>query len=348
VSDYFERVERQLVGKVNEGAARRTMFGIPLGYVGSVAAVLVVIGVFVAFTAGRGTNKPSSSLAGRGALTVQFRVATLDGRAVTGAMIDRTARIMASRITGFHDAYVRQAGDGVAVVVPRAAGVSRARIIALAAPGRFAMYDWEANVLTPDGRTVASQLRRQAPLALEISQGSSGAAPGEAGAGSLPLFDAVRIAGAHRAMVLQASDLSPNERLTRDDTRARFYVLRNNVALTGADIVDPRQATDAGGNPDVTFGFTRAGRTAFRHVTAALSRRGSLVSGLGQTLDQHFAVALDDKLITVPSIDFKTYPDGIPADHGADITGGFTVRAARDFATILRYGPLPVRLVPAG
>ena len=54
------------------------------------------------------------------------------------------------------------------------------------------------------------------------------------------------------------------------------------------------------GEPDVTFGFSGKGKNAFQNVTAKIAHRGDLVSGLGQTLNQHFAVALDNKLITVP------------------------------------------------
>jgi hypothetical protein len=55
-------------------------------------------------------------------------------------------------------------------------------------------------------------------------------------------------------------------------------------------------------------------------------------------------VALDTKLITVPQIDFKTYPEGIPGDNGADITAGFTIQSARDLAPQLRLGALPIQL----
>src|SRR5205085_9054474 len=65
--------------------------------------------------------------------------------------------------------------------------------------------------------------------------------------------------------------------------------------------------------------------------------------GLGQQLNQHFAVALDNKLIEVPQIDFKQYPDGIQGG-GADITGGFTIQSAQDLATQLRLGALPINL----
>ena len=44
-------------------------------------------------------------------------------------------------------------------------------------------YDWEANALTPAGKPVASQLALRNPDALTISQGTSGAPPGEPGYG---------------------------------------------------------------------------------------------------------------------------------------------------------------------
>ena len=79
-------------------------------------------------------------------------------------------------------------------------------------------------------------------------------------------------------------------------------------------------------------------------MTAQIAHRGDLVSGLGQTYDQHFAVALDTQLITVPSIDFKIYPNGIQGSSGGDITGGFTTSSAHDLATELRSAALPIDL----
>jgi SecD/SecF fusion protein len=145
-------------------------------------------------------------------------------------------------------------------------------------------------------------------------------------------------------VVLQAADPNAKHQTNPNDPNAQFYVLKDNVALFGNEITNPQQSTDQGGNPDVTFGFTSKGGHAFQQVTSAIAHRGDLVSGLGQTLNQHFAVALDNKLVTVPQIEFKTYPDGIPGDNGADITGGFTIQSAQDLATQLRLGALPINL----
>ncbi len=128
---------------------------------------------------------------------------------------------------------------------------------------------------------------------------------------------------------------------------AQFFVLRDDAALTGGDVVGPRVSADASGQPAVSFRFTRAGERAFQAATRNVARRGTEVSRLGESLDQHFAIVLDSRLLTVPSIDFSQYPDGIRTDR-ADIAGGFSRQSAADLATQLRFGALPLalRVVP--
>jgi SecD/SecF fusion protein len=145
-------------------------------------------------------------------------------------------------------------------------------------------------------------------------------------------------------VVLQAQDAIAANPTPFSSPAAQFYVLKDNVALPGAGITDPSQSTDQAGTPDVRFAFDPTAANKFQNATAAIARRGVLVSTPGQALNQHFAVALDNRLITVPSIDFKTYPDGITGRGGADITAGFTIRSARTLATLLRYGSLSIGL----
>ena len=146
-------------------------------------------------------------------------------------------------------------------------------------------------------------------------------------------------------VVLQAIPASFADPVPVGDPNAQFYVLKDHVALASSDITNPQQSTDRGtGSPNITFGFTSRGKTEFQNLTAQITRRGSLVSGLGQSLNQHFAVAVDDQLITVPFIDFKLYPDGINGNIGADISGSFTSTSARDLANELRFGALPLNL----
>jgi SecD/SecF fusion protein len=149
-------------------------------------------------------------------------------------------------------------------------------------------------------------------------------------------------------VVLQAANPSASARIKPNSPNAEFFVLKDNVALTGDDITNPQPSTDQSGSPDVSFGFNGKGQSAFQRVTGQIAHRGANVSLGGSSLDQHFAVALDNQLVTVPQIDYRQYPDGIIGGGGADVTGGFTPQTARDLATELRYGALPlsVRVVP--
>ncbi len=329
---------------------------------------------------------------------------------VTQDALNRAVDIMRERVDqlGVSEPEIQTTGSNLITVgLPDVQNTARAES-EVGTTAELYFYDWEANALTPNGKTVASQLQSQDPTAVQISQGTQFAAPGEPNAGSLPLYEAVQLAskqpksisphnsqigptyyifgapgsaacaarskqtgqinnaGQHclleqplsepysvpfsqvqqalaqglppgvklsdgqiytvqrGTVVLQAANPSASQQIKFDSPAAQFFVLKDNVALRGSDITNPQESTDTGGNPDVEFGFNSKGGNAFQNVTAQIAQRGQQVSTLGQTYDQHFAVALDNQLVTVPSIDFKTYPDGITGGNGADITGGFT------------------------
>jgi hypothetical protein len=244
-------------------------------------------------------------------------------------------------------------------------------------------YDWESNVLTPDGKTVASQLPAQDADARRISQaaGSPGqgqtlydgvklahrqrAIPNETNGSRLGsayyLFDGDRayLAGPERSradllsamnrtslpagsevlavpqgfVVVQAISATPDVKVPVDDPTARFYVLRDRVALSGKDIKDPQQSFNQNNAPDIQFRFTGDGKKAFHDVTREISHRGAELRLPGvdpQAILQHFAVVLDGRLISVASIDPQELPDGIDGEKGAVIEGGFTIQSAQD------------------
>src|ERR1700751_5443465 len=83
-------------------------------------------------------------------------------------------------------------GSQISVGLPDVSDINRAEN-EVGATATLYFYDWEANALTPNGKTVASQLITQDQNALAISQGSS-AGPGEPGAGSMGLYQAVKLA----------------------------------------------------------------------------------------------------------------------------------------------------------
>jgi SecD/SecF fusion protein len=137
-----------------------------------------------------------------------------------------------------------------------------------------------------------------------------------------------------------------------DDQKSdQWYVLADNVALRGTDIKNPEQNFDQGaggsGQPIVTFDFTDRGRRIWRDVTRDIAQRGSSqqIPGVSaQQAAQHFAVVLDDELITVPFIDFVQNPNGIDGGQGSQIEGGFTIDSAQNLSNLLKTGALPVKL----
>ncbi len=132
-----------------------------------------------------------------------------------------------------------------------------------------------------------------------------------------------------------------------------WYVLNDNYVMTGSEITHPTQGFDEGGGgtgaPNVNFGFTAHGKAIFEHVTREIARRGqnAQLPGVSKAAAlQHFAIVLDEQVITAPSIDYTEYPNGIDASTGSQISGGFTLTSAQNLADELQSGALPLKLEP--
>lgn len=129
-----------------------------------------------------------------------------------------------------------------------------------------------------------------------------------------------------------------------------YYVLRDEPALGGTDIKDPKQNFSGGpggtGAPSVTFDFTDKGRGTWEKTTREIAQRGqeNFFGGNPQENFQHFAIVLDDELISAPYIDFQQNPDGISGATGSEISGGFTIQTAQELANLLKTGALPIKL----
>jgi len=132
---------------------------------------------------------------------------------------------------------------------------------------------------------------------------------------------------------------------------AGWFALKDNPALSGTDITNPKQEFDELQQPNVTFGFTDKGRKAFQDVTRRIAQRGQ-ARAIGpaseeqaEELSGRFAVILDNEVKTTPIINFATNPDGIDGRTGAQISGGFnSIQEAQDLATFLQIGALPINL----
>jgi len=318
---------------------------------------------------------------------------------VTPEALDRSLDIIRARVDqlGVGEPEIQRSGSNqISVGLPAVQNLRRAQD-QVGTPAQLYFYDWEANVLTPEGKTVAPLLPAQDPVAQRVSQAAGDPSQGQS------LYDAVVLASRQRAtpnsrtgsrlgpayylfdrnhqylagpeqrygdllsaigrarlpvgstvltvpqgyVVLEAVAATANARFAIGSPAARFYVLRDNVALTGKDIRDPQQGFNENQQPDVEFRFTDAGKTAFHDITRTISLRGADLHLPGvnpQTVLQHFAVALDGRLISVASIDPQQLPDGIDGQNGAVIEGGFTIQSAQDLANLLQLGALPIRL----
>ncbi|HEX3978219.1 MAG TPA: protein translocase subunit SecD [Solirubrobacteraceae bacterium] len=380
--------------------------------------LLLVLGLIAASVFVLTTQRTVLGLDLKGGIELVYQGQRTPQSPVNAASLNRAVDIMRSRVDslGVSEPEIQTTGNSLITVgLPDVHDVARAEQ-EVGKTAQLFFYDWEANVLTPNGKTVASQLLTQDQTALAISQGG-GTGPGVAGAGGVPLYQAVTLAakqprgpGGSRAgpayylfgapgspacaavakvngttpvqgqhcllngpdstltdlysglppgvtkaqgqlvtvqqgtVVLQAANPSASTQIKASSPNAQFFVLKDDVALTGNDITNPQPSTDQSGQPDVQFGFTGKGQKSFQRVTGQIAHRGANVSLGGASLNQHFAVALDNQLVTVPQIDFHQLPDGIIGGGGADITGGFTSQTASDLATQLRLGALPIKL----
>jgi SecD/SecF fusion protein len=150
-------------------------------------------------------------------------------------------------------------------------------------------------------------------------------------------------------VLAQAQPLTGKEGKVTQASPESWYVLNDNPVLNGENIKNPRQSLDNGGSgaPNVTFEFDSHGIKVFQRVTREIAERGqqAQLPGVSKELaEQHFAVVLDNQIITAPFIDFTANPEGIDPTTGSQISGGFTLTSAQNLADELQSGALPIKL----
>jgi SecD/SecF fusion protein len=126
-------------------------------------------------------------------------------------------------------------------------------------------------------------------------------------------------------------------------------VLQDNPALSGTDIRNPEQNFDqqGGNSPIVTFDFTDKGRRAFQDTTRAIAIRGLDNAPPGSNpvgASHHFAIALDNELVSTPYINFRENPDGIDGATARRSPAASRSRRAQNLAKLLKIGALPLEL----
>jgi hypothetical protein len=165
-------------------------------------SIAVVLGVVaIALHAGSARNR-STTTPGGGTNEVVLKLhAPSAGGRVTAAVVRREIVVLRSRLRGAaglrNESFARVGSDEL-VVRSAALTASRPMQRLLTDDPQIAIIDWEGNVISPDGQTVASQLLNdQYPPAQTLSQGagtSVDALPGGRRAGAQTLYSAVRLA----------------------------------------------------------------------------------------------------------------------------------------------------------
>jgi SecD/SecF fusion protein len=152
-------------------------------------------------------------------------------------------------------------------------------------------------------------------------------------------------------VIVQAEGASSGDKKSEALAHDQYFMLKDDPALRGTDIKNPEQNYDNGpggtGQPNVTFDFTGSGAKKWQQTTREIAQRGQgqALPGVDpQSAFQHFAIVLDNQLISVPYIDFQQNPDGIDGRSGSEISGGFTIKSAQRLANLLKTGALPIRL----
>jgi SecD/SecF fusion protein len=273
-------------------------------------------------------------------------------------------------------------GDQIEVNLPGVDNAERAAQ-QVGSTAQLFFYDWEANILDESCKTNPDEnASEKSPITgfyKAVKQASKCPAQNDSNnnAADAPRFYAFDKTSKQALNDGQPSDskeaaledLTPEQRKTAEvievptgilvirdekpDAKApdpdRWWVIEDNPALSGTDIKNPKQSFDqqAGNQPIVTFDFTKKGRTAFHNITREIAQRGldnSLPGDNPIAASQHFAIVLDNQLVSAPYINYNENPDGIDGSTGAQISGSFTIDSAQDLAKILEIGALPIRL----
>jgi SecD/SecF fusion protein len=303
---------------------------------------------------------------------------------VTQEALNRSLDIMRDRVDAFGVAEpeLRLAGGNqIEVNLPGVDNADRAAQ-QVGSTAQLFFYDWEANILDeackPDPDENADQKTKITGFYNAVKQASKcpPQVDGNNNAADAPRFYAFNKISKKAFNQGQPSDsreaaledLSESDRanaevlevpegilVVRDQKASadapdpdRWWVIQDNPALSGTEIKNPKQGQDPQTQEiNVTFEFTDKGRKAFQEITREIAQRGSDnadPSAPPNAVSQHFAIVLDNELISAPIIDFDENPDGIDGTNGAQISGSFTIDSAQDLAKILEIGALPIRL----
>ena len=168
-------------------------------------------------------------------------------------------------------------------------------------------------------------------------------------------------AGSRVIKVPRGISIVEGERAPNQSERVhRFFVIEDDVELSGNEVRNPEQAFDPNTNePLVNMEFSDSGEAAFAAVTKRIAERGrncETLAGVDPTCPnlpqgsppedyfQRFAITLDGVIVSLATIDYQDNPEGIDGRSGASIQNIGDIGQAQDLAENLRIGALPIDL----
>ena len=144
----------------------------------NVFVLLLVAGLIAASAVVLATKKTFLGLDLKGGTELVYRGEPTPKSPVNATSLSRAVDIMRQRVDqlGVSQPSISTQGTGtngqIVVQLPDVQDTARAEAT-VGKTAQLFFYDWEANALTPNGKTVASQLLAQEPSAAAISAGAS-------------------------------------------------------------------------------------------------------------------------------------------------------------------------------
>jgi SecD/SecF fusion protein len=326
--------------------------------------LLVVLGLVAAAAIAISVRPVSLGLDLQGGVEVVLEGKATRDSEVTKEAIERSVEVIRNRVDAFgvSEPEIQTQGDDQIVVSLPGAKNPEQVVEDLIRPAQLVFTDYQANVVAQDPSlwkmtqraqrtTPRPPVEGQATYYLFKKNAAHDLVAGPDYEKSALLLDSKGKVPAGQELVTVPKGLviyTDKQQLdpTKADSPSRtvYVLMQDKPALTGRDITSAAQSFDSGSQggdqePIVTMQFTDRGSQAFQDVTRDLAQRGALRQDL-----QSFAIVLDGRIISNPTVDYRQYPAGISGNNGAQISGGFTTTEARTLADQLNSGAIPIRL----
>ncbi len=348
--------------------------------------IIGLVGLLLAGSIAAIVLKPTRlglDLAGGIELTYQAAPSDAD-RAPTDRELQNAIEVVNERVNalGVTEAEVQAVGNElISVGLPDVDDPAEAKAL-VGSTAKMLFYKWEENVVGEPGQSTSitdetSSVNRGAPTQYEATKlAADQKSPKDAtGRDAYYLFDTKEeelIAGpaTSEKELLESDSLITEKPLNGkapkgsevlvvpkgftvvnynpNDSKAggQWFVLKDNVEMTGDLVKSATAGQDEGGGPAVDLAFTGEGGKIFQRVTKELHKEGLAEPILGDrsAAAHRFAIVLDGKVVSLASIDPSdgTLSQGI-AGGRAQITGLSQAESVR-ISKQIDLGALPVEL----